>query len=142
LSPAARKRLRRRAARILSASASAELEAELSLLFTDDDEVHALNLQYRRVDSTTDVLSFPMQQGEGAGLHPDLLGDIVISVAQASRQAPGGALEPELVRLMIHGYCHLTGHTHRRVRDARRMEGEERRLLTALGYGELPPLGH
>ncbi len=83
-----------------------------------------------------------MQQGEGAGLHPSLLGDIVISVAQAARQAPDGALEPELVRLMIHGYCHLTGHTHRRVRDAKRMADEERRLLEALGYEELTPLGH
>lgn len=102
------------------------------MVFTDDDEVRTLNRDYRGIDDTTDVLSFPMREGEGGGLHPGLLGDVVVSVEQAGRQAPGGDLEQEIVRLMVHGLCHLLGMDHAAARQTRRMQTEERRLLQLL----------
>lgn len=103
------------------------------MVLSDDAEVQQLNRQYRGVDRTTDVLSFPMLEGEGGALHPGLLGDIVVSVEQAARQAPGGALEPEVIRLMAHGLCHLSGLDHGSKREAKRMRAEERRLLSVVG---------
>ena len=109
------------------------------MVLTDDEEVRSLNARYRSVDRTTDVLSFAMQEGPGAGLHPlTLLGDVVISTQQAARQAGrgAGALEREIARLLVHGLCHLLGHDHGRVAAARRMEAAERRLLEALGLDD------
>jgi probable rRNA maturation factor len=132
LSRTDRQRLRRRAARILDASGS---DLELSLVLAGDLEVHALNRDFRGVDRTTDVLSFSQLEGqpspvaEGAlGLR--VLGDVVISVEQAARQAEGG-LEAELLRLIAHGLCHLRGYDHARARDAKAMQAEEARLLAA-----------
>jgi probable rRNA maturation factor len=73
-----------------------------------------------------------MQEGPGAGLHPHVLGDIVVSTEQAARQAPDGDLEREIVRLLVHGLCHLLGHDHATKKQARAMQAEERRLLDAL----------
>jgi probable rRNA maturation factor len=102
-------------------------DAEWSLVLTDDHELRALNLGYRAIDRTTDVLSF-------AQLDAELLGDVVISVEQAARQAPEGDLEAELVRLMVHGLCHLRGFDHEGGgAEARAMRAEEARLLAALG---------
>jgi len=101
--------------------------------------VRELNAQYRHRDGTTDVLSFPLAdphapQVDSAQVDPvQLLGDVVISVEQAARQAPGGELEPEIARLLAHGLCHLLGHDHQRHTDACRMRDEERRLLAPLG---------
>src|SRR5208337_3238379 len=62
-------------------------DAELSVLFTGDRSIRSLNHRYRGIDRTTDVLSFSQREGQFTGLHPDLLGDIVISVPRAVRQA-------------------------------------------------------
>jgi probable rRNA maturation factor len=123
LNPAARKRIRRKAVRILSASGSTE--AEWSILLTDDDQQRELNATYRGQPRTTDVLSFSAADPH----HPHILGDVVISVEQAVRQAPDGALEPEIFRLLAHGLCHLLGHDHERDDDARRMAEAEATLL-------------
>lgn len=103
-------------------------------MLTDDDEVTRLNAEYRGVEKTTDVLSFPMREGPGAELHPQLLGDVVISVEQAARQSGRGRyrdelLEREVVRLLVHGLCHLRGMDHHRSKEAKKMEAEEARLL-------------
>lgn len=103
------------------------------MVLADDDEVRALNHQYRGIDDTTDVLAFPMQEGPGGEVCPGLLGDVVVSVEQAARQAPRGGLELELVRLLVHGLCHLLGLDHGTTREAARMQAEERRLLRAVG---------
>lgn len=86
--------------------------ASLTILFTDDDQLQALNRDYRGYDQTTDVLSF----ADGTIL-PDVgryLGDIAISVPQAQRQAEAGghALLAELRLLVVHGVLHLLGHDH------------------------------
>jgi probable rRNA maturation factor len=103
------------------------------VVLSDDEEVRDLNRDYRAIDETTDVLSFPMLEGEGAALHPGLLGDVVVSVEQAARQAPDGVLEPEIIRLLVHGLCHLAGLDHGSKRAAARMRAEERRLLSVVG---------
>jgi len=133
LSPAARKKFRRIAVRISSASGFEA--AQWCLVLTDDEEVRQLNKTYRKKDRTTDVLSFAMQEGPGAELHPHLLGDVVISVEQARKQAPDEELEAEIVRLMIHGLCHLRGFRHGDAGSRREMRQEEEALLEQIRQG-------
>lgn len=108
------------ALRVLECSA----EAEVSVLLTDDVEIQELNLEYRDLDEPTDVLSFPLQEGEGAGIQPDMLGDVVISLEYAGRQAAGRGwdLGAELDFLLIHGLLHLLGHDHEEPAEADEME--------------------
>lgn len=107
-------------------------QAELSLMLCDDAAIRDLNRDWRGVDAPTDVLSFPQEDSAG-GLR--LLGDVVISVPTAERQAAeaGHALSSELRVLLVHGLCHLLGHDHHEPGPAREMLSEERRLLEALG---------
>lgn len=85
---------------------------EISILFTDDEHMRSLNLQYRNIDSTTDVLAFPMQDGRFPNVGPNILGDIVISIPTAKKQAEEHehSLEKEIATLLIHGFLHLTGY--------------------------------
>ena len=109
-------------------------ETELSILLVNDREMRALNRRYRGIDRTTDVLAFAQQ--EGAGSTPDgLLGDVVISVDTARRQArdAGSSLGAEADRLLIHGLLHLLGYDHERsAAEARRMQRRERMLASWL----------
>src|SRR5688572_12775303 len=84
-------------------------EAELSVVFCDDAFIQALNREYRGYDRPTDVLSFP-QEPTPAGT--ELLGDVVISVETAQRQAreQGHALGHEVAWLLCHGVLHLLGY--------------------------------
>ena len=109
--------------------------AQVTVLLVGDRAMRALNRRWRGKDAPTDVLAFSQREGEGGGLHPELLGDVVISVEQAARQAPGGDLLAELVRLLVHGLCHLRGLDHARRADAARMRAEEARLLGVVGVG-------
>jgi probable rRNA maturation factor len=102
------------------------------VLLTDDDELRDLNRRYRHIDRVTDVLSFAQREGDGL-CAPHALGDVVISVEQAARQAPRGDLLAELVRLLAHGLCHLRGLDHARRTEAALMRAEEKRLLRAVG---------
>ena len=109
----------------------------LSLLFTDDREIHRLNLTYRKKDKPTDVLSFALHDEKNRpGFTHAPLGDIVISVETALRQAKQHRSTPkrELLRLIIHGLLHLLGYDHERVsqREAQRMRRKERALLRAI----------
>jgi probable rRNA maturation factor len=105
-----------------------------TLLFTGDDEIRALNREFRGLDRATDVLSFHMQEVEGetdpAG-DGVFLGDIVISVQTARRCAGRARLDRELERLAVHGLCHLFGHDHHRPSQGRRMRALEKQLLAA-----------
>lgn len=89
-------------------------EAELSVLLCDDATIQELNRDYRGKDRPTDVLAFAMQEGEGTGVAPDLLGDVVISLDTARRQAPahGRTIAGEVTFLLAHGLLHLLGHDH------------------------------
>jgi probable rRNA maturation factor len=116
--------------------ASARLRnCELSLLLVGDGTMRALNRCYRSKDRTTDVLSFPMREGKGPSPASRMLGDIVISVPEAERQAraDGEPLSRVIDRLLVHGFLHLLGYDHERGgAEARRMEARERRLQEKL----------
>ena len=105
--------------------------AEISVTFVDDERIHELNREYRNVDRSTDVLSFPL--GENGAC---LLGDIVISVETAVRQAEtyGHSLQREIGFLTVHSMLHLLGYDHVNggIEEVRMREKEER-VLTELG---------
>lgn len=110
---------------------------ELSLVFCDDDLIRQLNQQYRGLDSATDVLSFPQDQEGEVG--PEMerernLGDIIISVPTAERQAAGRgySLEEELTQLIIHGTLHLLGYDDEYEDDAARMHAREAEIREEL----------
>jgi probable rRNA maturation factor len=111
-------------------------DAELAVSLVDDGAIRELNRRYRGKDAPTDVLSFAQSEGEPlACAEPDSLGDVVISVETARRQAERGGwtLDEELHRLLLHGVLHLVGHDHERGgAEARRMQAEERRLAAVL----------
>ena len=109
-------------------------QAELSLLLCDDAFILPLNRDYRGKDQPTDVLSFAQREGEGADPEDPLLGDVIISVETARRQARerGHSLEVELRVLLVHGILHLLGHDHELDAEADVMEAEEGRLLALL----------
>lgn len=104
--------------------------AELSVVLCSDAVIHALNRDWRGKDRPTDVLSFA--QGEGEGARPSgLLGDVVISVDTAQRQADErhATLGREIDRLLVHGLLHLLGYDHEvSPAEARRMQRRERAL--------------
>lgn len=116
----------RRALRALGHGAS-----ELSIALVDDREIAALNATHRNRKGPTDVLSFSLLEGEHEGFRGRLLGDVVISIDTAQRQARRAhrAFDGELLRLLIHGVLHLLGHDHEEPGEARAMRAEERRLL-------------
>jgi probable rRNA maturation factor len=110
-------------------------EAELSLLFTDDEGITELNRRYLKRDNPTNVLAFPMTDAEQPEFATSMLGDIVISLDAALRdaQACGETLERTVDRLLVHGLLHLLGYEHEGSRqEARRMEKEEKRLLAMI----------
>jgi probable rRNA maturation factor len=102
----------------------------------DDERIRTLNRDYLDRDRTTNVISFPMQEGEGAGLHPDVLGDVVISADTAARDAEeaGVSFENELHFLLLHGILHLLGYDHERgtQEEAQRMEAKEREVFSLI----------
>ena len=112
--------------------------AELSVLLTNDAHIHALNRQHRDKDRPTDVLAFALEEGEhpaiGAGNGLRLLGDVVISLDTAARQARGRKREllPEVRFLLAHGLLHLIGHDHGNPTEKRAMDRMTRRLVRAV----------
>jgi probable rRNA maturation factor len=144
----------RRYLRAVSADARALLSllsldnCELSLVLTGDSPIRELNRAFRGKDRSTDVLSFP-QLDDCAAVRPEYaahhetepaaLGDVVISVDTALRQAERFGVSPEsrLRTLLIHGVLHLLGYDHEKSRtDARRMFAQERELAAALASGK------
>jgi probable rRNA maturation factor len=107
-------------------------DAELSVLFTGDRAMRSLNRRFRGIDRTTDVLAFSFREGAFGDLLPDILGDVVISVPRAERQAreAGHPLVREVELLLIHGLVHLLGYDHERgPSEARRMRRREQQFL-------------
>lgn len=88
-------------------------ESELSILLTGDEEIHRLNQSYRQRDRPTDVLSFSQREGDFPA-PAEVLGDVVISIDTANRQAleRGHPLEAEILELLAHGLLHLLGYDH------------------------------
>jgi probable rRNA maturation factor len=128
-----RRLLRRRAASLLRAVGRPD--AELSVRLAPDAEVAELNRCHRGREGPTDVLSFSLLEGDHVAFGGRLLGDVVIGLGVAERQARERrvSLDDELARLLIHGLLHLLGHDHERPAEARAMRAEETRLRRALG---------
>ena len=130
-----------------------ESGSEVCIVLTDDAEIRAMNLEWRGIDSATDVLSFPMREGEPApeGLP---LGDIMISVESARRYVENGehkarmnevsgletpieswSLADEVLFLVIHGTLHLLGFDHESEADEEEMKARELALWEACMEG-------
>ena len=111
------------------------LDKELSILFTDDAQIAELNERYLGRKGPTNVLAFPMAEGEEEPFETSMLGDVVISVDTAVREAKetGEPLDLTLDRLLVHGILHLLGFDHEESGlEAQRMEREERRLVAVI----------
>ena len=117
-----------------------EGSAEISVRFVDDEIIHELNREYRHVDRSTDVLSFPLGENGVYDINHDtgakILGDIVISMQHAVMQADlyGHSLQREIAFLTVHSMLHLLGYDHEAEGLERvRMREKEEAVLTQLG---------
>ena len=120
--------------------AEAGRPVELSIRLTEDEEVRALNAQWRGKDKPTNVLSFPLAEEDelasSAGEGPELmLGDIVLARGTCVREAEEKQvpLEQHATHLLVHGTLHLLGYDHHEDEDAADMESREVRALARLG---------
>jgi probable rRNA maturation factor len=115
-------------------AAVGERSAALSLSLVHDDAIRLLNQKYRGKDAPTDVLSFPLDDEPASAPEERILGDVVISIDTARRQAAAydAPLQREIYRLLIHGLLHLKGHDHEAAGERRVMRREERRLADAI----------
>lgn len=106
--------------------------AAISVSIVDDAAIREINREHRGKDAPTDVLSFPLEPEPFA--QERLLGDIIISVDTARRQAADydAPLQREIYRLLIHGLLHVLGHDHEEAGERERMEAQERRLAEAI----------
>ena len=125
--------------------ADASLAVEVSVKFTGNDEVHALNRDYRGKDKPTNVLSFPMIEADlldrlaSAGVGEALLGDVVLARGICAAEAADKAVPigDHAAHLVVHGTLHLLGYDHEQGdEEAEHMEEAERRALAAIGVGD------
>lgn len=121
---------------------SATQPVEMTIVLTNDDQVHQLNKQFREIDAPTDVLAFPAGYTD-----PDsgdlYLGDVVVSYprAQAQADASGHPVESELTLLVVHGVLHLLGLDHDGVENQEKMWTAQGEILDLLGVRSVnPPL--
>jgi probable rRNA maturation factor len=111
---------------------------ELGILFVGERRMQSLNRRYRGKDCPTDVLAFALRESgppHPVPFMPVMLGDVVIAVPTATRQAKQGrrSLDEELTVLLVHGILHLCGYDHERnEKEARRMHRRERKILRSL----------
>ncbi len=127
-------RLRRSLKRLLK-----ELQREndeVNVILVDDVQIQTINREYLDRDRPTNVISFAMTEGVGGALHPEILGDIVISAETAARDAATGdlTLMEEMEFLLIHGLLHLIGYNHEKCsqKEVERMQKKERELFFML----------
>lgn len=105
---------------------------ELSVVITDDEQIQMLNKRYRKIDTPTNVLAFPMQEGKFGNITPGLLGDIVIScdTAQIEADKANISLAERFSQILVHGILHLTGFDHETgENDAKKMENKSLEIL-------------
>ena len=109
---------------------------EISLSFVDDENIKQLNKQYLGRDKATNVLSFSLLEGEYGDINPQILGDIIISVETAQRDALYGKLtvDQEIDFLIIHGILHLLGYNHENTteKETKIMRQKEKDLFNAI----------
>jgi probable rRNA maturation factor len=133
----------------LAGEAEGIVDGEVSLTFTNDEEIHQLNREYRGIDRPTDVLSFAMQEDgveeldiifevdseDEADPISGMLGDIIISVetAQAQSEEYGHSLEREIGFLFVHGFLHLIGYDHQDDETEAEMTAKQEAILQQVG---------
>lgn len=130
-------KLRRRLRRVLVAAGQ---EAGMCLSLVDDREIHDLNRIYAGEDHATDVLSFSQRPIAEALEEVTSLGDVIVSVQTAQRQADalGRSLQDELLHLAVHGFCHLLGYDHATPEEERDMFAYEAFLRTQANKKSTP----
>ena len=111
-------------------------DKEISLSFVDDEKIKQLNKQYLGKDKATNVLSFSLLEGEYGNINPQILGDIIVSVETAQRNALYGNLtiDQEIYFLIIHGILHLLGYDHENTTEieTKIMRQKEKDLFNAI----------
>ncbi len=118
---------------------------ELSLVFTDDASMRAINAEWRNQDKPTNVLSFPAFPVTPGAMPGPMLGDIIVARETLEREAIelDKSFDAHLTHLLVHGFLHLFGYDHMDDDEAERMEGLETRILARLGlsdpYGDRTP---
>ena len=114
------------------------MEADLSIVIIDNEQMQALNLHYRGIDSSTDVLSFPADF-----VDPDnektYLGDVIISYPKCLEQAQSAnhSTSEELILLVVHGTLHLLGYDHIQYDEKKRMWSLQAEILEQLEYTDI-----
>ncbi len=107
-------------------------DVQLSILICDDSEISVLNRKYLGRTGPTNVIAFPMQEGDFPDVFPELLGDVVISAETADREAreTGQDFEMRFIELLVHGILHLKGYDHEKDEtQALEMEKKSRELM-------------
>ncbi|MGE6783455.1 rRNA maturation RNase YbeY [Ensifer adhaerens] len=118
---------------------------ELSLVFTDDASMRAINAEWRNQDKPTNVLSFPAFPVTPGAMPGPMLGDIIVARETLEREAIelDKSFDAHLTHLLVHGFLHLFGYDHVEDDEAERMESLETRILARLGlsdpYGDRTP---
>ena len=126
-------------------------KSEVNIIFVGLEEIHEINKTYRNVDRPTDVLSFPMFEGEelktifskanesdaqesNEGILQDILGDIIISIPKIKEQAEeyGHSFEREFAYMLVHGFYHLMGYDHMEEEEKKVMRKKEENVLSKL----------
>jgi len=115
-----------------------KMETEVSLVFTDDESIRAINAEWRQKDKATNVLSFPAFPITPGKMPGPMLGDIIIAKETVEREAAEleKPFEDHLTHLMVHGFLHLFGYDHMNDAEAEIMEGLETRILADLGLSD------
>ncbi len=111
-------------------------DAELSLLILDDHQIAELNREYLQREGATNVIAFPMREGDIAQPPTPLLGDVVISAETARREAVEADMEVSLrfAQLLVHGILHLFGYDHESGgAEALEMDARSHELLNRIG---------
>ena len=119
-----------------------ESKLYISITLTTSENIQKINKEYRNIDKSTDVLSFPMFEKEELNLkikdnnflHEDVLGDIVINIEQVEKQANeyGHSFEREFAYMIVHGFYHLMGYDHIKEEDKKIMRPKEEKVLELL----------
>ena len=114
----------------------------ITITLTNAENIKEINKQYRNIDKTTDVLSFPMFEKDELENkiknrlfeHEDVLGDIIISIPKVEEQAKeyGHSFERELSYMIVHGFYHLMGYDHIKEEDKKEMRPKEEKILNQL----------
>ncbi|MBP6178613.1 MAG: rRNA maturation RNase YbeY [Anaerolineales bacterium] len=123
-----------RAARFTLEVESSLSDVDMTIVLTDDAQLHELNREFLGVDAPTDVLSFPSSETDPETGVP-YLGDILVSIPRATlqAQAAGHPLEAEVQLLVVHGTLHLLGHDHAEAEEKAAMWQAQAEVLSRLG---------